>query len=194
LPQHLDGVRFAHASEASQAHAVNAAVAAAEGDVLAFLEDDDSWLPRRLEYGLPHLASYELVTSNQSQLTAGGKLKVFDFPTPSGWLLPREIWNQLGPLDEALRFHVDSEYLGRANAHSLRRLHLVERDAALGRAKLRKVAKHSEIAATGEPSPLVVRTRNHAGGMAQIRREWSAEKQSRQEHALLRTRYGEMPC
>jgi glycosyltransferase involved in cell wall biosynthesis len=194
LPQRLSGVRFAHGSAPSQAHAVNAAVAAAQGEVLAFLEDDDYWLPRRLEYGLAYLDSYALVTANQLEVTAEGTFKrIFDFPTPSGWLLRRTTWELLGPLDGTLRFHVDSDYLGRVNARALPRMHLVEREAEMNRRKLQKVARFSDIAATGEPKPLVIRTMNDDGGMARIERDASAKEQSRAEHDLLRSRYGRMP-
>ena len=190
-PRHVSGVRFAHGSAHSQAHAINAAVAAAEGDVLAFLEDDDLWLPRRLEYGLDYLRRYDLVTSNQVEVTTEGMFKrIFDFPTPSGWLLRRSTWELLGPLDETLRFHIDNEYLGRINARKLRRVHLVERSAETSSSKL---VHFSDIALTSEPRPLVTRTMNDRGNMARIEREALAKEQSSAEHALLRSRYGYMP-
>ena len=195
LPQRLSGVRFAHASAPSQAHAMNAAVAAAQGDVLAFLEDDDRWLPRRLVYGLAHLARYDLVTANQLEVSADGTFRrIFDFPTPSGWLLRRTTWELLGPLDETLHYHMDSDYLGRVNARPLQRLHLVERNAEISRRKLQRVARFSDIAPTAEPGPLVIRTMNDGTGkMARIGHDAAAKEQSDAEHDLLRSRYGRMP-
>ncbi len=195
VPPGFPGVRWVHGAASSQAHAVNAAARAARGDVLAFLEDDDSWLPRRLEYGLAQLGAYDLVTATQTVVTPDGRFKrIKDFPTPSGWLLRRAAWERLGPLDESLRFHVDNDYLGRVNAHGLRRLHLVEMGAEISARKgLQKVARVSDILATGELRPLVTRTRNTRGGMALIRREASAHEQSRVEQEILRARYGELP-
>jgi glycosyltransferase involved in cell wall biosynthesis len=195
LPEPLSGVRFAHASAPSQVHAMNAAVAAAQGDVLAFLEDDDRWMPRRLVYGLAYLARYDLVTANQLEVAADGTVRrIFDFPTPSGWLLRRTTWELLGPLDETLHFHMDNDYLGRVNARALKRLHLVERNAEMSRRRLQKVARFSDIATTGEAGPLVTRTMNYGSGkMARIRRDASAKEQSDAEHVLLRSRYGGMP-
>lgn len=39
----------------------NIGIERASGDVLAFLDDDDEWLPRKLEYQLPHIAKYSVV-------------------------------------------------------------------------------------------------------------------------------------
>src|SRR5579864_8077527 len=44
-PRGFANVRWAHGQKQLQAAAVNAAVAASTGDTLAFLEDDDWWMP-----------------------------------------------------------------------------------------------------------------------------------------------------
>src|SRR5262249_34956041 len=126
LPPRFAGLKAAHAAQPRQAAALNAAVAAASGEVLAFLEDDDYWEPRRLEYGLPQLERFDLVTCNQREVDEDGSfVGINDYPTPSGWLLRKATWEAVGPFDESYTF-VDSEWLGRANARSLRRLHLIE--------------------------------------------------------------------
>jgi hypothetical protein len=127
----LPGVVTVNAAKARQACAINAAVAASRGELLAILEDDDVWHRRRLEYGLRCLDRADLVTSNQLEVDAAGKpMQVNDYPTPSGWLLPCAVWERVGPFDESFSFP-DSEYLGRVHMQRLRRLHLVEARATV---------------------------------------------------------------
>jgi glycosyltransferase involved in cell wall biosynthesis len=188
-----DGVRFVHATSRSQAAAVNAAAAAASGDFLAFLEDDDIWSPRRLPYGLGMTDAYDLITSNQTEVDEEGNfVRINDFATPSGWLLRKSTWDRLGAFDEALRFHVDTDFLGRANAAGIRRAHLVERDAP-ARSWIEKIRVHSDIARTNEPQPLVIRTVNPQGGMSRIARDPEAERISIEEHARFVAKYGAIP-
>ncbi|TXL75409.1 glycosyltransferase [Vineibacter terrae] len=191
-PQH-DAVRFVHGRLAMQACAVNAAAAAATGDALAFLEDDDLWEPKRLAYGLAVLGRYDVVTCNQREVSEDGTfVRINDFATPSGWLLPRSLWARLGGLDESFRFHVDTEYLGRMNAAGVRRLHLLEAGAH-GRPWIDNVARFSDLAHTSEPAPLVVRTVNSRGGMAQIAAGGEAGRRSQLEHQWLQEKYGHVP-
>jgi len=193
LPGRFATVRAAQARSASQAHAVNAAVAASTGEVLALLEDDDAWEPKRLAYGLALLGQYDVVTSNQREIAEDGSfVRINDFPTPSGWLLSRALWDRLGPFEETFRFHVDTEYLGRMTRFGVRRLHLVEVDAK-DSPWLRNVARCSAIARTSEASPLVIRTANTQGGMARIASCQSAYQQSQAEHQQMLNIYGGIP-
>lgn len=193
LPQSIADVRAVNAVQPYQAHAVNAAVVTARGEILAFLEDDDWWEPRRLEYGLACLPRCDLVTSNQREVQADGTQgKIMDYATPSGWLMRRETWERLGGLNETVRFHVDMEFLGRVNAHRLRRIHLVE--AGVGkRHGLNRIVKFSEVLATDERNPLVVRTVNPEGGMSQILRQAEARQQSTKEFRLMWEQHGHCP-
>lgn len=186
-------VKWVNASMPSQANAVNAAVDASSGELLAFLEDDDYWLPDRLEYGLSCLDQCELVTSNQTEVTDDGAfVRINDCPTPSGWLLRRKTWKSLGPFDATYRFHLDTEYLGRINAAGLRRIHLVEAGAGR-RPWLDHVSRFSQILQTKHAKPLVERTVNPGGGMSLIRRDALAGQQSQKEYQRLAKRYGTIP-
>jgi hypothetical protein len=192
LPPRLAGVVAAPASRPGQAAALNAAVAAAGGDVLAFLEDDDYWEARRLAYGLARLGRYDLVTSSQREVDAdGGFVGLNDYPTPSGWLLGRTAWEAVGPFDEGFTF-VDSEWLGRANAAGLRRLHLAEAGAP-DRPGLRQVAQYSALASTAERDPLVLRTANPDGVMGAARADAAMRARREADVRRLVERFGGIP-
>ena len=193
LPARLaDRAVAAPAARPGQAAALNAAVAAATGEVLAFLEDDDYWEAKRLEYGLNWLERTDLVTCNQREVNEdGGFVALNDYPTPSGWLLPRATWQTVGPFAEDFTF-VDSEWLGRANAAHLRRVHLVEAGNP-DRPGLRSVAKYSELASTRERDPLVLRTTNPRGVVGTAHSEEAARLRHERDVKRLVERFGDIP-
>lgn len=202
-------LRFLEAATAGQAAAVNAAVKVATGEWLAFLEDDDTWEPARLATGveLARRFNYEFVTCNQRETTEGGMfVRHNDFPTPSGWLLRASVFRDLGGLDETFRLHVDTDFLGKANAAGVKRCHVVEvgalgmqaaDDDTPGATETRRrlnwismVSMHSAVIESTQREPLVQRTVNPDGGMAAIERGGEAAEQSRKEHAIMAQRYG----
>jgi hypothetical protein len=192
LPTRLSNVLGAHAIRPGQSAALNAAVSAATGDLLAFLEDDDYWEPKRLEYGLRCLDKHDLVTCNQREVDADGSfVGINDYPTPCGWLLRMSTWKAVGLFDETFTF-TDSEWLGRANAARIRRMHLVESGAQV-RTGLFNVARHSAIAMTGERDPLVIRTVNPHGVMGTAQGDGPARLQHEAEVQRIIQKYGEMP-
>ncbi len=192
LPGRFSGVVAANAARPGQSAALNAAVAAAGGEVVAVLEDDDYWEPKRLEYGLAWLEKHDLVTCNQREVDADGSfVGVNDYPTPSGWLMRTATWRQVGPFDESFTFP-DSEWLGRANAARLRRMHLVEVGAPI-RPGILQVARHSAIATTAERDPLVLRTVNPAGVMGTARSQPAARLKHEADTQRLVEKYGGIP-
>ena len=191
-PPALPGVAFAHGRAARQACALNAAVAASRGELIAFLEDDDRWHPRRLEYGLACLGEFDLVTCNQLEVDAQGRpLGVNDYPTPSGWLLPRAAWERVGPFDDTFTF-VDSEFLGRVNAGRRRRVHLVEEGATF-RKGLVQVARYSAVRQTTERAPLVVRAVNAGGVVAALAQQEAARRRHEEDCRRMVAKYGAIP-
>jgi hypothetical protein len=192
LPGRFSGVVAANAARPGQSAALNAAVAAASGEVIAFLEDDDYWEPKRLEYGLGWLEKHDLVTSNQREVDADGSfVAINDYPTPSGWLLRTVTWSHVGPFDESFTFP-DSEWLGRANAARLRRLHLVEVGAPV-RPGILQVARQSAIATTTERDPLVLRTVNPSGVVGTARTQEAARLKHEADTQRLVEKYGGIP-
>jgi Tfp pilus assembly protein PilF len=191
-PPPLVGVVLTHGERARQACALNAAVAACRGQVIAFLEDDDLRHPKRLEYGLGCLAEFDLVTCNQLEVDPQGRpLGVNDYPTPSGWLLPRTTWERVGPFDETFTF-VDSELLGRVNAGRLRRVHLVEAGATF-RPGLINVARYSAVRQTTERPPLVVRAVNAGGVVASLGQGEAARRRHEEDCRRMVAKYGLIP-
>lgn len=192
-PRFMD-VAFTYDGGNSQARAMNAGVAAATGDVIVFLEDDDYFEPRYIETALAALEQgYSIVTSSKREVNEQGAfLRYNDYPSPSGWLMRRSTWNSLAGLDESYRWHLDNDFLGKATKAGEKRIHLVEANAP-ARPWLVNVAKVSAIAQTSDREPLVVRTANSKGGMARIATDPECAAQSQAEHARLEATYGGIP-
>lgn len=180
-----------------QAAAINAAAAHATGDIITFIEDDDEWHSKRLTYGLMMVKdfNFDFVSTNQQEVdTEGVKIRINDFPTPTGWLMTADLWRRSGGFDENFRWHLDNEYLGKIMKIGAKRIHLVERGAAINeRGWLENVSHYSNIACTSEESPLGIRLRNPNGGMSRISADPVAYSQSRWEHTLMIERYGYIP-
>lgn len=191
-PERFSDVRFIRSVGAGQALAVNAAAAHATGDVLVYAEDDDLQYPRKLELQLPHLGAYDFVSCNSREIDEYGNfIAVNDFAGPSSWILTRETWLKVGPFDETFKWHVDTEWLGRANALGVKRLHLINEGNRDERGWLEHIAKHSAIAVMdGESEPLVARLRNDQGGMATIARDPVETARSREEHERMAAKFG----
>lgn len=194
-------LRFVESEGEGQARAVNAAVRDSTGDVLAFLEDDDQWTQERLRRGLEHLEQgWDFVSSSARELADDGFnsfIRYNDFPTPSGWMMPRATWDRVGPLNDGFRWHVDNEWLGRATAAGVRRLHQVDQG---GRARvlapeswLANVRRYSAIAVMATEVPFVSRIRNRTGGMSTIAANPMAGAQSLREHEMMVERFGAVP-
>ncbi len=209
LPDDLSMPPNATVSEAacaSQTFALNAAAARFDHDFLAILEDDDQWLPNFLHVSLVALQQKELdfVSSTQLQVDESGKIvSIFDFPTPSGWVMRRRVWETVGPFDTTFQYHLDNEWLGRLALRGFRRAHLVEAtapvDAAWMSARpwlqhfLKFAGCHATLLRHGNPIPLVTRTVHAGSGMASVRVDATAQAASRREYARLVETFGRIP-
>jgi glycosyltransferase involved in cell wall biosynthesis len=199
-------VSFVEADGSGQSVAVNAAARVAldsGAEVLAFLEDDDRWMPRKMAIQLASLdqapfssCSQRVFSETGLQLYDGQMPAVNDYPIPSGWVMRTDIWQQVGGLDETFRYLVDTEWLGRLNQIKVPRLHFVEnRDTVMTwHFKFSSYAdRHSQIVSTGLDLPLVIRTQNTLGGMATINRDPKASAIANEEQDLILRKYGENP-
>jgi glycosyltransferase involved in cell wall biosynthesis len=196
MPDGLDDVRVVEGAETGQAAAVNAAFRASTGDLIAVIEDDDVWHWRKIALQLSVLRDQTaacFVSANQMEVDpAAGAVRINDFATPSGWLMPREIWDAVGPLNEDFRWHVDNEWLGRLNALAIPRVHLVEQS---GRARdlFATLVKRSDVRETEEGLPLVLREVHADAATARIARTPASGRQSRDEYHRMIDRFGEVP-
>jgi glycosyltransferase involved in cell wall biosynthesis len=209
-------VRYIHSTNQSQAAALNAGVAACTCDFIAFLEDDDTWHPQRLALTLEHFdledagtQPPDFASSTQLEIDpAGNVLRINDFPTPSGWIMPRSTWEKVGPFDERFKFHLDNEWLGRlatnTNKKSLRRIHLVESTAPVDiehaltvRPWLGSVIQNggsqSKLVRHSLPVPLVSRRVHPNSGMSRIATDPACARQSNTELQLLQRRFHRIP-
>jgi len=195
LGTHGVEVRWCRADRPGRAAAANAAVQAAAGTVLAFLDDDDRWDPRWLASATQHVGRFELVSASQQLIDlSDNPVAIFDFAVPSTWVMCREVWEASGGMDEALWCHADTDFLGRVNAAGRRRLHIVERGAAARASKmLKEVARCSAILEASELKPLVTRSVNPTGITVAIRTNRDAAATSLEIHRILLKRYGCFP-
>jgi hypothetical protein len=202
------GTRFVNADAAAprgQAAALNAALRTISGDWVALLEDDDKWRSRHLELALGALSALDFVSASQRCVDpAGRQIGVFGPATPSGWVMPRRVLDKVGPFDEAFRFHLDSEWLGRLNRAIARRGHFVEgSDLPLSqflekRPELRTLldnVKPAQIALLRGPGHYtqVVRTENPRGGVSSIKANKDLARISLGEYAAIERKYGHIP-
>ena len=174
-----------------QAKIVNEVVARCDGDFLAFLEDDDTWDPNKLSVQLPLLEHFDLVTCNQREVNERGAFLSYSYyPTPSGWLMRRSTWDLVGGLDERLRFHVDTDWLGRANQVGLRRVHIVQAtaDTKIGNWTTNMTA--SSIVVGPLPEPLVTRTIRDGSITGRIKRDREFRIRSDLDYQTIRRRFG----
>lgn len=195
------GVTICRGTENSQAAALNACIPRAQGEFVAFLEDDDKWLPEFLVTAASVNAPF--VSSTQLEVDQDGVvLRIQDYPTPSGWFVRRDALLRSGPF-MPMR-HLDNYMLGRVGEEGIERAHLVEATAPIiqeyaecsrpflvtvmneGRPKPR-IFRHSN------PYPLVVRRVHPGSEMWRVRHDPSSQAKSAEEFEQLIKRFGVVP-
>ena len=198
-------VHFSSAETPSQAAALNAAARRIDHDFIAFLEDDDEWSDCFLDIALLTLEGADFVSSTQLEVNGRGQvICVNDFPTPSGWIMHRKVWDRVGGFDEAYRFHLDNDWLGRMTETGASRVHLVESTAPilpqiLPRLRptlhltLSESAQSVRLRRHRYALPLIRRLVHPGSGMGQIRSQQGPRQISKAEHARLTARYGRIP-
>lgn len=194
VPLHIfNHAAVVRAPSPGQSAAVNVAAAAALGwgaTHLLFLEDDDRWLGSKAQIQLPYLRNYDFVSCSQLLVAENGdKVGTNDYPTPSGWCMKSFLWEKVGPLDESLKWRVDTEWLGRLSQAKFRRVHLVPKGMIHAPNKLPLVAQFSEVLPCAESVFLVDRTVNPKGGMATIFDSPEARVEAEAEAAIIREKF-----
>lgn len=195
------GVAICRGAENSQAAALNAGLACARGEYVAFLEDDDRWLPEFLKTAISLKAPF--VSSTQLEVDLEGVvLRINDFPTPSGWVVKRDVFNRLGAVVGSL--HLDNYILGRVGEEGIERVHLVEATAPVqfeyadrSRPFLAAVLSEGQPRLTlyrhANPYPLVVRRVHADSGSWRAIKDPTEKYSSDVELAALVKRFGRIP-
>jgi FkbM family methyltransferase len=127
-------VRFARPADDrpyNQASALNAAIDAARGPVLAILEDDGVWHPDRLRAGLRSLGKHDFVSSNRLDVDLNDTpMRIDDTATLSGWMFHRHVWHGVGSFNESMAYHMGNEWLARLNQTRFTRCHQMEANSS----------------------------------------------------------------
>jgi hypothetical protein len=194
----LQTVRFVQSGAASQASALNAAARELDHSYLAVLEDDDEWHPDYLMVAMDALNQVEFVSSTQIQFDVRGEVVcINDFPTPSGWVMGRKVWETIGAFNESYLLHLDSEWLGRLAESGIKRGHLVEATVPLDQHLMIMLRPWLHLVLTqGGPAssivrhqsafPLVRRLVHDGSGMHAIMVDPVMRERSQIEHAWLK--------
>jgi glycosyltransferase involved in cell wall biosynthesis len=129
-----DEVRLLRQRQMGVPAARNAGLAIAEGELIAFLDQDDVWHPRKLERQLALLRARPDVdivfTKMEVVLMAGTPRPVWCRPEwlqvpppafiPSAWLVRRSAFERIGVFDTSFSSGCDTDWLARAGEAGLR--------------------------------------------------------------------------
>lgn len=120
-------MRVLRQERAGVAAARNAGAAAARGELLAFLDQDDEWHPAKLARQVATLrerTDVALVLTHMHVVLAPGTPRPSWFPRewqeqpqpgyiPSTWLMRRDTFERIGPFDTTYEIACDSDWLAR---------------------------------------------------------------------------------
>ncbi|MBI5948598.1 MAG: glycosyltransferase family 2 protein [Chloroflexi bacterium] len=128
------GVRYLRQDNRGVSAARNAGIIAATGTHIALLDQDDVWLPDKLELQVAALAANPgagyAVGRHRAMLEPGAEIPPWfraeamgaeaPSPIPSAWLVRREVFDSVGLFNPDFRISEDIEWVTRANARGVR--------------------------------------------------------------------------
>lgn len=185
---------------AGQAAAVNEAAEKGKAKYICCLESDDTWHSMKTQIQMNYMENYDMVTCSQLLFDAetGKPEDIFQYPTPSGWRMHRDVWDYVRGFNENLKYHVDNWFLGRVNQNSdMKRLHVTSGTPKDNLSpQLKNITKNSDIVLLQQKlvsQPLVRKMVNPNGGLARISLIKSEKEISKKEYQLMFKTFGEIP-
>lgn len=128
LASHVGRLTYIRQENRGIGAARNAGVARSSGEFIAFLDDDDVWLPNKLELQMhvfherPETAAVyghaEQFISPELDVESAARLrhiagKVQPAPIAGSLLIRRQAFDQVGPFDEGLRIGIEMDWYAR---------------------------------------------------------------------------------
>lgn len=131
-------------------------------------------------------------------------VRINDFPTPSGWLMPVSTMRTVGEFSESHRWHLDNEWLGRLAESKIPRMHIVEATAPVELRHMTQVrpwlvnviklgGSASRIFRHELPFPLIQRLVHSQSGMGKIAHSSALLSEAKLELKALAARFGRIP-
>lgn len=179
-----------------QAHALNEAFKISKGQYIAILEDDDIWDAEKINIQLSFLQNYDydFVSCNQCVSNDRGDfLYICNFPTPSGWLMKREVWETINGFNKSVKYHVDNEFLGQLNKSDFKRAHLILRGDDPLSLEVEKIKKHATVIRLNYLHHLVGRLENPNGALSRSKDTMKEICISNKEKTLFLFKFKEIP-
>lgn len=201
------GITLLESAGFSQAAALNRGLKEINQGYIAFLEDDDQWMPEYLSSMFRNIQGYDFISSSQLNIQPDGTIvKRNYYPTPSGWLMPFSTLDKIGLFNESYKYHIDNEWIGRLTESGLTRVHLIERLEPLAEKfddyfRLNQTLLDMtaftggtiKIVAHDFSHPLIKKLWHDTSGMGQIRTKKLAKDISEVERKDLIERFGSIP-
>jgi glycosyltransferase involved in cell wall biosynthesis len=124
------GVVFEARAHGGQGAALNHGVQRSRGELLAFLDQDDVWMPRKQELQLSAMraGSVDAVVGHAEQFFEGSDApgQVLPARLVSALLVRREAWERVGPFRPELGLGMQLEWFARAEARGVSPLMLAD--------------------------------------------------------------------
>lgn len=186
LRRYRDKLAWRSQPDSGQAQAINRGFAAVTGDIMAYLNSDDTLLPGTLAYVAKAFQAHpevDIVYGHRIYVDEAGfdigrcvlpahdteALKWADYVPQETLFWRRRVWDKVGPFDETFQFALDWDFILRAQAAGFRFMRLPRFLACFRVHDLQKTSDRMNVG-TAEMQRLRTRSLGETPGVYEIRR------------------------